>query len=101
MNKEEILEKAKKEKQDEMVIQVRDKSITWTYIAMVLSAAVFAEIRASKGQPMMDLCVTVCVSVAVGQLYRYVKTKEKYCLLLGLITFFVGIAALVRFFQGH
>lgn len=56
MNREEILEKAKRENKDEREIFVRDQSMRWTYLAMVLSGAVFAFIRESNGQPMMD-CV--------------------------------------------
>lgn len=101
MDKNEILRKAQKENCDEMEKQVRDQSIKWTYLTMVLTAAVFAAIRSANGQPMMDLCVTVCASVAVGQFYRFIKTKEKSCLILGLITLAVGVIALIRFCMGH
>lgn len=101
MNKEEILKMAQKENCDEMALQVRDRAMKWTYLAMVIVAAIFAEIRAMNDQPMMDLCVTVCASVAVGQFYRFAKTKEKSCLIFGIITFAVGIFALIRFCMGH
>lgn len=101
MNREEILAKAKNENKDEMEIFVRDRSIKWTYIVMVAVAAVFAFIRETNGQPMMDLCVTVCASVTAGQWYRFAKTKEKYCLVMGLVTLAVGIFALVRYMMGH
>lgn len=101
MNKEEILKKAQNENMDEREIQVRDKSLKWTYLTMVVVAAIFAELRAEKGLPMMDLCATVCASVCVGQLYRFVKTKDRTCLLFGVITFGMGIFALIRFCMGH
>lgn len=101
MDKNEILRKAQKESCDEMETQVRDKAMKWTYLTMVLTAAIFAEIRAMNGQPMMDLCVTVCASVTVGQFYRFIRTKDTGCLILGLITFAVGIIALIRFCIGH
>lgn len=101
MNKEEILAKAKNENSDEMELQIRDKSMRWTYLTMVIIAAIFAFIRENHGQPMMDLCVTVCASVAVGQFYRFLKSKETYCLILGLIALLVGIFALVRFCMGY
>lgn len=101
MNREEILAKAKNENKDEMELQVRDRSMKWTYIVMVLTAAIFAYIRETKGQPMMDLCVTVCASVATGHFYRFIKTRDTYCLILSVITLAVGIFALVRFCMGH
>lgn len=101
MNKDEILKRAQQEKNDEMEIQVRDKSIRWTYIAMVLTAAIFSFIRDQQGLPMMDLCATVSISVCVGQFYRYVKTRDHGCLLIAMIMFAVSILATVRFFMGH
>lgn len=101
MNKEEILAKAKQENKDERELLVRDQSMRWTYLTMVITAAVFAFIREQKGQPMMDLCVTVCASVCVGQLYRYVKTTDRSCLILGGIALVVAIISLIRFCMGH
>lgn len=40
MNKEEILRKAQKESNDEMEVQVKDKSMKWTYISMVIAAGI-------------------------------------------------------------
>lgn len=101
MNKDEILKKAQSEQNDEMELQVRDKSIKWTYVAMVAVAAMFTYIRSKQGLPMMDLCATVCFSVCVGQFYRFLKMKDNGCLLLSVITLVVAIIATVRFFMGH
>ncbi len=101
MTKEKILQLARGEQKDEMAQQVRDRSMKWTYIVMVLSAAVFAFLRARQGQPMMDLCATVCFSVSAGFWYRSIKMGERGCLVLGWITLAVGIAATVRYFLGH
>lgn len=101
MNREEILKKAQREQNDEMELQVRDKSMKWTYIAMVAAAAIFAYIRSEQGLPMMDLCATVCVSVCAGQCYRFIKMKDTGCLLLAVITLLVAIIATVRFALGH
>lgn len=100
MKKEEVLEKSRKQG-DEMVSFVRDKSMKWTYITMVLFAAIFAFIRAENGDTMMDLCTTLCASVAVGHIYRFIKTKDKSYLILGIITTVVGAFALVRFIMGY
>lgn len=103
MNKEEVLAKSRKENEgcDEFQIQVRDKSIKWTYITMVVVATIFAEIRASEGLPSMDLGVTICSSVCVGQLYRFIKTKDKGCLVMAVITFLVSVFTIIRFLGGH
>ena len=101
MNKEEILSKAKSENKDERELQVWDKSMRWTYLTMVIVAAVFAFIREMESQPIMDLCVTVCASVVVGQFYRFIKTKDKHCLMMGIIALIVGIFAFIRFCMGH
>lgn len=73
----------------------------YTYIALVISAAIFAFIRAQKDQPIMDLCATVCFSVFAGRIYCYVKTKDSTNLIMALITLRVAIFATIRFFMGH
>lgn len=101
MDKETILKKAQSEGQDELEVYARDQSMRWTYLAMVIAAAFFAYIRDTQGLPMMDLCATVCFSVFVGQLYRFIKTKDKWRLFLAAVTLIFGIIATVRFFMGH
>ncbi len=101
MNKDEILKQAQREGEDEREVQVRDKSLKWTYIVMVIMAAAFAAVRKSQGLPMMDLCATVCLSVCAGQIYRYIKLRDKGCLILGIVTFVVAVVAVIRFFMGH
>lgn len=101
MNKEEILKKAQKEKEDEGEIHVRDKSMMWSYIAMVIAAAIFSFIRAEQGQPMMDLTATVGFSAFANHAYRFIKTKENSYLFIGLIMLCVSIIATVRFMMGH
>lgn len=103
MNKEEILAKSRKENErcDEFRRQVGDKSMRWTYITMVFVAAIFTWIRAEQGLPMMDLSVTICSSVCVGQFYRFIKTKEKWCLMMAVIALLVGVFGLIRFLGGY
>lgn len=101
MNRDEILQRAQNEKSDEMEIQIRDKSLKWTYITMVVVAAVFAFIRGMNNKPMMDLCVTVCASVCAGQIYRFIKTKDRGCLMLAVVSFIISVVALIRFLMGH
>lgn len=101
MEKSEILKKAQAEKQDERELQVKDKSMMWSYTAMVLAAAVFTFIREEQGLPMMDLSATVSVSVFAGMTYRYVKTRNIENLIIAVIMFCIAIMATVRFFMGH
>ena len=100
MNKEEILKKAQNE-EDEMIVQTRDKAMRYTYIVLVLSAAIFALIRNLNNQPVMDLCATVCFSVSAGRFYCFIKSKDKYNLIMAIVTIVIAIAATVRFFMGH
>ncbi len=101
MNKEEILKKAQKEGNDEMEVQAKDKSIRWTYIAMVIAAAVFSFIRGERGYPIMDLTATVSISVCVGQFYRFVKSKDKSFLIIAIVMVGVSVFSTIRFFMGH
>ena len=101
MKKEEILEKSRSENKDERDEMVRDQSIKWTFLTMVLLSAVFAYLRAMQGQTMMDLTVVVCGSVSVSFLYRYFKTKRKELLTLGVVILLCAVVALIRFCTGH
>jgi uncharacterized membrane-anchored protein len=101
MNKDEILKKAQSEKNDERELQVKDKSMMWSYIVMVLMAAIFSFIRSEQGLPMMDLTATVSASCCAAMTYRFIKTKEKAYLFIAAIMLCVAVMAIVRFFMGH
>jgi hypothetical protein len=101
MNKDEILKRAQAEKNDEREIQVKDKSMMWSYIVMISVASIFSVIRSEQGLPMMDLPATVLASDFAAFAYRFTKTKEKADLFLAVITLCFAIAATVRFFMGH
>jgi hypothetical protein len=103
MNKEEILEKSRQENRggDERELQVRDKSMMWSYIVMILTAAMFSFIRSEQGLPMMDLSATVCASMCAAMTYRFIKTMDKRYLRIAVIALIVAITATVRFFMGH
>lgn len=101
MNREEILMKAQKEGNDEMEVQVKDRSMRWTYITMVLAAAMFSFIRGEWGYPIMDLAATVSISVCAGQFYRFIKGKDKASLIIAVIMLSVAIVSTIRFFMGH
>lgn len=101
INKEEILARSRKENKDELVISVRDKSMKWTYLVMVLAAAVFAFLRAQRGESITDLYVTVCASCAAGQLYRFFGTKDRGYLVLGIISAAMAAFGIVRYIMGY
>jgi hypothetical protein len=101
MDKDEILKRAQAERKDERELQVKDKSMMWSYIVMVLAAAIFSFIRSEQGLPMMDLTATVSASCCAAMTYRFIKTKEKSCLFIALVMLSVAIISTVRFFMGH
>lgn len=103
MNKEEVLARSRKENEngDEMEKQVIAGSMKWTYVVMVLAAAVFSFIRSGQGYPIMDLTATVALSVAAGHIYRFVKCRERSSLIIACVMAAVSIFSTVRFFMGH
>jgi len=101
MEREEILKRAQGEKLDERELQVKDKSMMWSYIVMVIMASVFSFIRSEQGLPMMDLCATVCGSVCAAMTYRFIKTRNKEHLIITIIMFATMIMAIVRFCMGY
>lgn len=101
MNKEEILKRAQAENKDEREMQIKDKSMLWSYVAMVIVAAIFSFIRSEQGLPMIDLTATVSASVMAGMTYRYVKKRNNGDLLLALVMLLVAVLATIRFFMGH
>ena len=89
MERKEILKRAQDEKLDERELQVKDKSMMWSYI------------RSEQGLPMMDLCATVSGSVCAAMTYRFIKTRNKEHLIISVIMFATAIMAIVRFCMGH
>ena len=101
MERKEILKRAQDEKLDERELQVKDKSMMWSYIVMVIMASVFSFIRSEQGLPMMDLCATVSGSVCAAMTYRFIKTSNIEHLIISVIMFAIMIMAIVRFCMGH
>lgn len=101
MNKYEILEKSRSENKDEREEQIKDKSMKWTFLVMVITSAIFAFIRGLKGESELDLAVVVCSSIAVFYLYRYFMLKKREYLNLGIITFCVALICLIGFCLGR
>ena len=101
MKKEEILAKAQAERVDEREIFINDRSIRWTYLVMVMAAGIFMIVRSTRDMPITDLCATVCLAVAAGNIYRGIKTKDKWYFIAGIVVAASGIFTAVRFFMGY
>ena len=97
MNKDEILEKSRAENHDEREAAIRDQSLRWMLITMTVLSVAFACLRAYGGQSVTDLTVVVCGSVGVTFLYRFMKTKQIYFLVLSIMLLAVAVVSLIRF----
>lgn len=101
MKKEEILAKAQAEKVDEREIFISDRSMRWTYLVMAVTAGIFMIVRSIRDMYAADLISVVCFSAAAGNIYRYVKTKEKWSLLAGIVLLAAGLFTAVAFFMDY
>ena len=101
MNKEDILKMAQNEKRDDMEIHIKDKSLMWSYLIMVMFAALFSFFKALKGFPITDLTATVCASVCATMTYRYLKTKNKQDFLFAIAMLIVTLISSIYFFIGY
>lgn len=100
MKKEEILEKARKEKTDEREKFVNDRSAVWMAVAMALASAFFVCVR-GEDAPMSDLAAICCFSASVCFVYRFVRLKQVYYLIMALVMAALTVVSTIRFFQGH
>lgn len=100
MKKDEILEKARAEQSDEMEIAVRDRSAVWMSVAMAIAAGFFVCMR-GEDAPIADLGATVCFSMTVCMIYRFIRLKKLYYLITGIVLAAATVFLTVRFFQGH
>lgn len=66
---------------------------------MALTAGIFMIVRSIRDMYAADLSSVVCLSAAAGNIYRFVKTKEKWCLVAGIVLLASGIIAAVMFFM--
>jgi phosphate/sulfate permease len=101
MNKEDILKMAQSEKRDEMELHIKDKSMMWSYLVMVIVAALFSFIKDLHGVPITDLTATVCASVGTTLAYRYAKLKDKQDLFIAIIMFIIALISTIYFVMGY
>lgn len=100
MNKEDILKMAQTEKIDALELQVKDKSMMWSYLVMIVLAALFSFFKALHGFPITDLTATICASICANVFYRYLKTRKQQDLFLAIAMFIIALIATIHFFIG-
>ncbi len=91
MRKDEILEKARAEKSDEMEQHINDKSMFFIIIAMFVCLCVFSITRLARDMLVEDYIATLDVSIAAGHFYRYSKTKKTESLAIAVCFGIAGI----------
>lgn len=100
MNKEDILKMAQTEKIDDLELQVKDKLMMWSYLVMIVLAALFSFFKALHGFPITDLMATICASICANAFYRYLKTRKQQDLFLAIAMFIIALIATIHFFIG-
>ena len=102
MDKEEILKKSRKENinGDERDYQIKDRSMMWAYIFMVLGIAIF-KLTDIKDAPIMDYSASLAASCCAAMTYRFIKTKAVMYLVLAIVMLGLTVLCTVRFFMGH
>ena len=97
MNKEEILEMARKEKDDELITHVNNRALLLIVILTVFMAAISAVGSAIDGKPASQYFVIANAPLAAGFLYRFIKTKKRFDLVMFFVTLaqvFAGLAGM-------
>ena len=101
MNKNEILKTSRLENKDEREDRIRDESVKWVFLAMIVISAIFAFIRGIRGESVLDLGVIVCSSLTVFQFYRYFKLRKREYLIYAIIAFCTAVICLIGFCLGR
>ena len=103
MTKEEILAKSRNENKngDERDKKILTDAVKCSFLVMVLAAAVFAVVRSLRGESVWDLPAVCCAAVSADFIYRYAKTKERWCLVPAAVTLIAAVVTAVLFFAGH
>ena len=101
MKKEEILEKAREERFDEMEHSVQSWSMWCGAAVMVVFLLVFSMLRRMNDQISYDLTATVCAGVAAENLFQYKKLGKKKNLAFGLAVATASIICVIWFFMEY
>lgn len=98
MKKDEILAKARAEKSDEMERFVQDRSMIWIILGIIVFLGIFSWTRLKRDMPVEDYGATIAVAASIGNIYRFIKMKNKHNLILGIIFGLSGILQTVLYF---
>lgn len=85
MKKEEILQKAQLEKDDELITHINNKALFIIVILTVTLAAFTAIRKMLIGEPTSEYFVISNAPLASGFLFRLLKTKQKFNLVMFII----------------
>lgn len=91
MKKDEILEKARAEKSNEMERHIQDKSMIWIIVAMFVCMTAFSFMRLERGEFIEDYAATLGIAASVGNFYQYHKMKKLPNKVLGAVFGAVGV----------
>lgn len=86
MNKEEILEKARLEKDDELINHINNKALLLIVMLTVFLTVSTAVRKVLNGEPAAEYFVIANAPLAAGFLYRFLKTKKNPVMLFITLT---------------
>ncbi|MBU3161374.1 hypothetical protein KPL37_16825 [Clostridium frigoris] len=101
MNKEEILEKSKRENlwEDERTKQVTIKSENYAASIGTIILALVTLWKVFHKMPHNDLMAIIGIQIAIASIYKYKnKTENKLYLVIGIMMLFASIIFLLDFF---
>lgn len=101
MKKEDILKMAQNEGSDEMEKSMKNRSILWGAVAMIICLIVFTIIRRQNGQYTFDLTATICAGVAAENFFQFGKLHNKKNLLAGIIMSVGAVLSVIWFITVH
>ena len=99
MNKEEILSKARKQKEpDEMETEVLAKSLGVSTIVIPILCLIFIIMRMVRSNYIIsDLVVLVLSQVLIQEIYQYIRIKSKKTIFFIVITSLMTIGFIINF----
>lgn len=100
MNREEILEKSKKQNSylDEMQRSELIKSFGFAGSVVAILCVVFSVTKALQGKPFYEFMVILFGYMSAIGLYSYTKTKKKHFLIQGIAYGLTGVIGFVGYF---
>lgn len=99
MTKDEILKKAQNKSNsfDEMEIDIIQKSNTIGSIVGLVACLIMMCIKMYNNQPYQDIYSVYCVMLCGQYMYRWIRQKEKYLLLCGLLWGFTSVILFITY----